>query len=31
VDYRDNPKRKVLLQIKWTGFTPPFGLILLRR
>ena len=28
MDYRDNPQRQVLHHIKWTGFTPPFGLIL---
>ena len=31
MDYRDNLQRQVLHHIKWTGFTPPFGLDLLRR
>ena len=31
VDYRDNPQRRMLQHIKWTSFTPPFGLILRRR
>ena len=26
MDYRDNPQRRLLHHIKWTGFTPPCGL-----
>ena len=31
MDYRDNPQHRVRYHFKWTKFTPPLGLILLRR